>query len=1200
MAVAGSQMTRGAGTGAPNIESVCAVLTLPRLVALSRVFGVAVREGGQRPKARLAAELGRELGDRLPALLAELGRGELQSACRAHGLSGESRSREELQAWILRAAGIDPQSVLPPPLELEHTGLPKPGQVVQARHRQWMVESVFPGAAGESARLKLVCLDDDDSGRELEVLWDLELGAKLVSSVERSLGEAARLDPPTHFGAYLHALKWSTVSAADASRFQAPFRAGIKLMAHQLTPLMKALELPRANLFIADDVGLGKTIEAGLVLQELILRQQANFVLVVCPASVVLQWRDEMQRRFGLRFEVMTRQFIAYRRQERGFGVNAWATHNRFIISHQLLRRTEYREPLMVHLGARARKSLLILDEAHTAAPSSASKYAVDSEITHTVRQLAPTFDNRLFLSATPHNGHSNSFSALLELLDPIRFTRGVPVKGRKELDPVMVRRLKRDLRQLGVEKFPRRLLVQLSLQHVGAEWVVTPNTLDAEASGAKPVVGTAFRVPADAPLELQMGEKLARYTELCSTGKGRSSLVFIHLQQRLLSSPEAFARSIETHARALEKKGGPVARPKPLSLLENIDAESHGLDDEAAADDAELRLAQNTEALQTPTAEARGLLKELRALAEKARRRPDAKLAALIEWMKENLCPGIGAGGEGNTSGKRNKADSAWSERRVILFTEYADTKRYLVEVLTQAIAGTDDAEHRILTFHGGMGDESRDEVQRAFNTAPDREPVRILVATDAAREGVNLQAHCADLFHIDIPWNPARMEQRNGRIDRTLQPADEVRCHYFFYQDRVEDRVLDAVVRKVAVVQRELGSLGTVLLSQVASTLEPGINAGTEAKIEKIGSDGKSEAVDTELEDTGVNLDELREEVERAGRQLDRSRRHLEVQPESLRGVVEVGLQLAKAAPLEPSKPTSDNRPTFSLPTLDRSWDRTLDSLRPPRRRDESFWDWRQHPPRPVTFHPIERLSDEAEQLHLAHPFVKRILDRFLAQGFGAHDLSRVSAVVAPDDSVIRVVAYARLSLFGPGAARLHDELVPLAAAWNDDPSKVHPYKDPVTNQNSISSVEQLLSQGAKAPNAKVCKRILDKAAGVAGALWPALSAEADARAAAARTGLLDRASRESTEMRRLIERQRDAIAQAQADLNQLELFGLKDKDQKRQVELDLKHLEHRSVSVLDDLEREPAAIAALYDVRMTRLVPVGLVVSYPGTLL
>jgi hypothetical protein len=399
---------------------------------------------------------------------------------------------------------------------------------VHARHRQWLVDDVVAGEGVESPLVRLVCLDDDDPGRTVEVLWDLELGARVVAPETHGLGDAARLDPPAHFGAYLHALKWSAVSAADATRFQAPFRAGIKLMAHQLTPLMKALELPRANLFIADDVGLGKTIEAGLVLQELILRQQASFVLVVCPASVCLQWQGEMARRFGLRFEVMTRQFVAWRRQERGFGTNPWSTHNRFIVSHALLRRPEYRDPLLHLLGDRARKSLLILDEAHAAAPASASKYAVDTDITRTVRDLAPRFDNRLFLSATPHNGHSNSFSALLEILDPVRFTRGVPVEGKKDLDAIMVRRLKRDLRRLGVERFPRRLLVELALRHERGGWRLDRASHDAETGEERRASGEDLGPGDDA--ELRLGALLARYTELSAPASGQGRLPFIHL----------------------------------------------------------------------------------------------------------------------------------------------------------------------------------------------------------------------------------------------------------------------------------------------------------------------------------------------------------------------------------------------------------------------------------------------------------------------------------------------------------------------------------------------------------------------------------------------------------------------------------------------------------------------------------------------
>ncbi len=155
-------------------------------------------------------------------------------------------------------------------------------------------------------------------------------------------------------------------------------------------------------------------------------------------------------------------------------------------------------------------------------------------------------------------------------------------------------------------------------------------------------------------------------------------------------------------------------------------------------------------------------------------------RLEALI---RAHLCPRLGQEG------------AEWNGERLLIFTEYADTKDWLERRVRELIAGSDQTEARIATFHGGIGDEKREAIKRSFNSPPDTDPLRILIATDAAREGVNLQNHCKRLVHFDVPWNPGRMEQRNGRIDRTLQRSPQVYCHYFVLPQRPEDTVLAAV---------------------------------------------------------------------------------------------------------------------------------------------------------------------------------------------------------------------------------------------------------------------------------------------------------------------------------------------------------------------------------------------------------------------
>jgi len=171
--------------------------------------------------------------------------------------------------------------------------VPNVGDIVRARTRTYLVEGVASAPGGHQVRL--ACLDDDAQGQALEVVWELELNTEIIDEEAwKSIGDRG-FDPPRYFSAYMHALRWNCVTATDPRLFQAPFRAGIRIDAYQLEPLRKALLLPRVNLFIADDVGLGKTIEAGLIASELLMRRRVHDIVVACPPSMFPSGRTSLR-----------------------------------------------------------------------------------------------------------------------------------------------------------------------------------------------------------------------------------------------------------------------------------------------------------------------------------------------------------------------------------------------------------------------------------------------------------------------------------------------------------------------------------------------------------------------------------------------------------------------------------------------------------------------------------------------------------------------------------------------------------------------------------------------------------------------------------------------------------------------------------------------------------------------------------------
>ena len=918
---------------------------------------------------------------------------------------------------------------------------------------------------------------------------------------------------------------------------------------------------------------------------------------------MLLQWQDELEARFGMVFQILDKDYIARVRQERGYGVNPWTTHSRFLVSHRLLIDETYTATLRDWLGAFRSGSLLILDEAHHAAPSSGTKYAIDSKITRAVRDLAGRFEHRLFLSATPHNGHSNSFSALLEILDPQRFCRGVPVRSKKVLEAVMVRRLKEDLRAVA-GGFPERVIRQIDL------------------SG----------LPEETP-ELRLSVLLDQYRELREarlSGESKrkqatSALLISGLQQRLLSSVEAFARTLRVHRRTVQRQweeGREAIVPTNGDPGEetSLFAEGFDSDDERATLSEEELQAEEDAQIETATRDTmsrsdaidreRQLLDEMTEIAEQSRGLADARVRSLVDWIREYMCPDLPPLGT-----MEAPRPARWNETRILIFTEYEDTKRYLQQQLSAAIATTDRASERIAVYFGETQKANREEIKRAFTTDPKRQPVRILIATDAAREGLNLQTHCWNLFHFDVPWNPSRLEQRNGRIDRKLQPNSQVYCHYFVYTQREEDRILQVLIEKTERIKRELGSLSQVLESRLTRTLRQGIRhkdvAALASELEETNADVENRAVvEEELEAARERQEDLKAQIQRLQNRLKSSQDWLALREDHFRSAISCALQMMHADPLKPLAGGDEwDKPIerFAFPALDQrqgadpTWVETMDTLRAPRKRDQKPWEWRRESPiRPVVFHDTGTMDEDVVHLHLEHRVVQRLLGRFTAQGFVLHDLSR-ACLSHSKDAIPRVILMGRLCLYGPRAARLHEELVPVTARWielSQRKNPLSPYGREAETKTLDLLENALLPSSTPEVDPVIQAKLREAAARDIEQLLPYLNQRGQELAEGARLALGKRAEQEANAMKGILEEQKKRVADTAGKYQDRQLFLEFNDDEQRQLESNKRHWEQRLHDLERELSSEPERIRSLYEVKAQRIEPVGLVYLWPVT--
>lgn len=534
------------------------------------------------------------------------------------------------------------------------------------------------------------------------------------------------------------------LDALEDNLLLAPIQSSVVPLPHQLYALNRAMSRDRIRYLLADEVGLGKTIEAGLILRELKLRGMAKRILVVAPKGLVRQWQAEMRLHFGEHFQfIEPSEFSAYR-QFRDDEENLWRLHDQAICSLDSVKPLEGRrgwsaEQLSTYNRERfedlisASWDLVIIDEAHRMGGSTdqVARYKLGAALAEAAPYL-------LLLSATPHQGKTDQFHRLMQLLDRDSFPDENSISSDR-VRPFVVRTEKR----LAIDAEGKPLFKPRVTRTQAVAW------LD--------------RHSAQQGLYEAVTEYVRHgYNQAMASKQRHIGFLMILMQRLVTSSTAAIRATLERRLLALDDdhrqlqlfSTDGVGDWHELTGDDQIDVAVafEALGDERKDVEALLFLAQETEAQGT-----------------------DAKAEALLEQIY------------------KIQQEENDPELKVLVFTEFVPTQAMLAEFL-------ESRGFSVTTLNGSMDLEARGRAQRAFSG-----DVRILVSTDAGGEGLNLQ-FCHIIVNFDMPWNPMRVEQRIGRVDRIGQPHI-VRAINFVLEDTVEHRVREVLEAKLAIIAEEFG---------------------------------------------------------------------------------------------------------------------------------------------------------------------------------------------------------------------------------------------------------------------------------------------------------------------------------------------------------------------------------------------------------
>lgn len=534
------------------------------------------------------------------------------------------------------------------------------------------------------------------------------------------------------------------LDALEDNLLLAPIQSSVVPLPHQLYALNRAMSRDRIRYLLADEVGLGKTIEAGLILRELKLRGMVKRILVVAPKGLVRQWQAEMRLHFGENFQfIEPSEFSAYR-QFRDDEENLWRLHDQAICSLDSVKPLEGRrgwsaEQLSTYNRERfedlisASWDLVIIDEAHRMGGSTdqVARYKLGAALAEAAPYL-------LLLSATPHQGKTDQFHRLMQLLDRDSFPDENSISSDR-VRPFVVRTEKR----LAIDAEGKPLFKPRVTRTQAVAW------LD--------------RHKAQQGLYEAVTEYVRHgYNQAMASKQRHIGFLMILMQRLVTSSTAAIRATLERRLLALDDDH---------RQLQLFSTEGVGDWHELTGDD-QIDVAVAFEALGDERKDVEALLFLAR---ETEAQGTDAKAEALLEQIY------------------KIQQEENDPELKVLVFTEFVPTQAMLAEFL-------ESRGFSVTTLNGSMDLEARGRAQRAFSG-----DVRILVSTDAGGEGLNLQ-FCHIIVNFDMPWNPMRVEQRIGRVDRIGQPHI-VRAINFVLEDTVEHRVREVLEAKLAVIAEEFG---------------------------------------------------------------------------------------------------------------------------------------------------------------------------------------------------------------------------------------------------------------------------------------------------------------------------------------------------------------------------------------------------------